>query len=137
MKDLLQRAKKQYDENKLEEYTQTTVRWLQILTDPAVLGIISESFSNLKEEMLFELLQLKIFDSNKDGKLCLSEMARLVGLQLHKYLSLAFNVDVKIGNVASLIFKQAVTRPGELSTKISGLGPLKILFSHFKHNVPI
>ncbi|TRZ03108.1 hypothetical protein DNTS_029895 [Danionella cerebrum] len=45
LKDLLQRAKKPYDEKKLEEYTQTT---------------------------------LKIFDSNKDGKLCLSEMARLL-----------------------------------------------------------
>lgn len=79
--------------------------------------------------MLFEFLQLKIFDSNKDGKLCLSEMARLVGLQFHKYLSLAFNVDVKIGNVASLMFKQAVTRSGELSTKISGLGPYIKYFS--------
>uniref|UniRef100_A0A673ICW9 Calbindin n=1 Tax=Sinocyclocheilus rhinocerous TaxID=307959 RepID=A0A673ICW9_9TELE len=45
LKDLLQRAKKPYDEKKLEEYTLTT---------------------------------LKIFDSNKDGKLCLSEMARLL-----------------------------------------------------------
>uniref|UniRef100_A0AAY4BWZ2 Calbindin n=1 Tax=Denticeps clupeoides TaxID=299321 RepID=A0AAY4BWZ2_9TELE len=45
LKDLLQQAKKPYDEKKLEEYTQTT---------------------------------LKIFDSNNDGKLCLSEMARLV-----------------------------------------------------------
>uniref|UniRef100_A0A9J7XTT9 Calbindin n=1 Tax=Cyprinus carpio carpio TaxID=630221 RepID=A0A9J7XTT9_CYPCA len=45
LKDLLQRAKKPYDEKKLEEYTMTT---------------------------------LKIFDSNKDGKLCLSEMARLL-----------------------------------------------------------
>ncbi|XP_026139554.1 calbindin-like isoform X2 [Carassius auratus] len=45
LKDLLQRAKKPYDEKKLEEYTLTT---------------------------------LKIFDSNRDGKLCLSEMARLL-----------------------------------------------------------
>uniref|UniRef100_A0AAY4BWS5 Calbindin n=1 Tax=Denticeps clupeoides TaxID=299321 RepID=A0AAY4BWS5_9TELE len=45
LKDLLQQAKKPYDEKKLEEYTQTT---------------------------------LKIFDSNNDGKLCLSEMARLL-----------------------------------------------------------
>ncbi|XP_051574817.1 calbindin isoform X2 [Myxocyprinus asiaticus] len=45
LKDLLLRAKKPYDEKKLEEYTLTT---------------------------------LKIFDSNKDGKLCLSEMARLL-----------------------------------------------------------
>uniref|UniRef100_A0AAY4BWV7 Calbindin n=1 Tax=Denticeps clupeoides TaxID=299321 RepID=A0AAY4BWV7_9TELE len=45
LKDLLQQAKKPYDEKKLEEYTQTT---------------------------------LKIFDSNNDGKLCLSEMARFV-----------------------------------------------------------
>uniref|UniRef100_A0A672L7F7 Calbindin n=1 Tax=Sinocyclocheilus grahami TaxID=75366 RepID=A0A672L7F7_SINGR len=45
LKDLLQRAKKPYDEKKLEEYTLTT---------------------------------LNIFDSNKDGKLCLSEMARLL-----------------------------------------------------------
>ncbi|XP_051576861.1 calbindin-like isoform X1 [Myxocyprinus asiaticus] len=45
LKDLLQKAKKPYDEKKLEEYTLTT---------------------------------LKIFDSNKDGKLCLSEMARLL-----------------------------------------------------------
>ncbi|XP_077073818.1 calbindin [Siphateles boraxobius] len=45
LKDLLQRAKKPYDEKKLEEYTLTT---------------------------------LKMFDSNKDGKLCLSEMARLL-----------------------------------------------------------
>uniref|UniRef100_A0A3B4ECA4 Calbindin n=1 Tax=Pygocentrus nattereri TaxID=42514 RepID=A0A3B4ECA4_PYGNA len=45
LRDLLQRAKKPYDEKKLEEYTLTT---------------------------------LKIFDSNNDGKLCLSEMARLL-----------------------------------------------------------
>lgn len=45
LRDLLQRAKKPFDEKKLEEYTLTT---------------------------------LKIFDSNNDGKLCLSEMARLL-----------------------------------------------------------
>ncbi|KAI7806367.1 putative calbindin [Triplophysa rosa] len=78
LKDLLQRAKKPYDEKKLEEYTQTTVKRLQILTDLAAFNATSESFSNLREEMLFEFLQLKIFDSNRDGKLCLSEMARLL-----------------------------------------------------------
>ncbi|XP_072535013.1 calbindin [Salminus brasiliensis] len=45
LRDLLQRAKKPFDEKKLEEYTLTT---------------------------------LKMFDSNNDGKLCLSEMARLL-----------------------------------------------------------
>ncbi|XP_066539866.1 calbindin [Hoplias malabaricus] len=45
LRDLLQRAKKPFDEKKLEEYTSTT---------------------------------LKVFDSNNDGKLCLSEMARLL-----------------------------------------------------------
>lgn len=50
-------------------------------------------------------------------------------LRMHKYLSLALNVDVKIGNVASFTFKQAVTRPGELSTKISGLEKLRIQFA--------
>ncbi|XP_063054020.1 calbindin [Engraulis encrasicolus] len=45
LKDLLQRAKKPYDEKKLDEYTVTT---------------------------------LKIFDSNRDGKLGLTEMARLL-----------------------------------------------------------
>ncbi|XP_030072245.1 calbindin [Microcaecilia unicolor] len=48
LKDLLQKAKKSYDDSKLEEYTQT---------------------------------MLRMFDSNNDGKLGLTEMARLLPVQ--------------------------------------------------------
>uniref|UniRef100_A0A8B9J6Q3 Calbindin n=1 Tax=Astyanax mexicanus TaxID=7994 RepID=A0A8B9J6Q3_ASTMX len=68
LRDLLQRAKKPFDEKKLEEYTLTT---------------------------------LKIFDSNNDGKLCLSEMARL--LPDDENFLLKFEVCICQGEKSSIL----------------------------------
>lgn len=81
LRDLLQRAKKPFDEKKLEEYTSTTVEEPQIVTSVIYfndkVNYFTDSFLNMLSKCPF-VLQLKIFDLNHDGKLCLAEMARFV-----------------------------------------------------------